>query len=86
MFILFKLWTHVWIFTEYCEPYAKGENGSNCPEESGDDEEVSDDDSQSSDEEVVGHADPLSADKPIQSVLHDYHSWICTLFTKYSNF
>lgn len=43
---------------EYCERYAKGENGSNCPEESSDDEEVSDDDSESSDDEVAGHADP----------------------------
>ncbi len=43
---------------EYCVRYAKGENGSNCPEESSDDEEVSDDASVSSDEEVAGHADP----------------------------
>lgn len=43
---------------EYCERYAKAENGSNCPEESDDEEEASEGELDSGDDEVAGHADP----------------------------
>lgn len=43
--------------TEYCERYAKPEDIIAAPNQSSDDEELSEDESDSSDEQVVGQAD-----------------------------
>ena len=63
--VLFVIWSShtavaykLFIFSEYCEKYAKPEDIGVKPEEKSSDEELSDDDYGSEDDQVAGKADP----------------------------